>query len=76
VGTSEGRARSLTEPAQRLWHFFQEAWVELKKVHWPSRKETQATTRVVVIVVFLVAAYLGVVDWALSKFVQLLLSGS
>ena len=25
--------------------FFQESWQELKKVHWPSRKETYAATR-------------------------------
>jgi preprotein translocase subunit SecE len=76
VSTEEGRVQALTEPGRRFWRFLQESWVELKKVHWPSRAETQATTRVVVIVVFVVAAYLGAVDWALSKFVQLLLSGS
>jgi hypothetical protein len=29
--------------------FLQECWIELKKVHWPSRKETQAATIVVII---------------------------
>jgi preprotein translocase subunit SecE len=51
----------------------QEAWFELKKVHWPSRAETQATTRVVVLVVVVVAVFLGAVDWVLSNFVQRLL---
>ena len=64
---------ALTESPRRLVHFFQESWVELKKVHWPSRQETQATTRVVVLVVLVVAAYLGAVDWVLSNFVQRLL---
>jgi preprotein translocase subunit SecE len=31
--------------------FFQESWQELKKVHWPSRKETYAATLVVIVVV-------------------------
>ena len=31
--------------------FVQESWQELKKVHWPSRKETYAATVVVIIVV-------------------------
>jgi preprotein translocase subunit SecE len=75
VGMIAGRARAVTEPARRFWHFLQESWVELKKVHWPSRKETQATTVVVVLVVLLVAVYLGVVDWVLTKIAQLLLGG-
>ena len=32
---------------------FKESWQELKKVHWPSRKETYAATLVVIIVVVL-----------------------
>jgi len=71
----EERVRALTEPARRFWEFLLDVRVELKKVHWPTRKETQATTIVVVIVVFVVAAYLGAVDWVLSRFVQLLLGG-
>jgi preprotein translocase subunit SecE len=73
VRTIEESVRAITEPVRRFWDFLQDVRVELSKVHWPSRKETQATTRVVVIVVFAVAAYLGAVDWVLSRFVQLLL---
>ena len=69
---SESRAQALLEPARRFWQFLQEARIELRKVHWPSWQETQATTRVVVVVVVIVAIYLGAVDWALSRFVQLL----
>jgi preprotein translocase subunit SecE len=69
----EGRTGALLESPRRLWSFLQESWVELKKVHWPSRKETEATTRVVVLVVIVVALYLGAVDWVLSTFVQRLL---
>ena len=68
--------RALREPAQRLWDFLQDVRVELKKVHWPSRKETQATTWIVVIVVMAVAAYLGAVDWVLSTFVRMLLGSA
>jgi preprotein translocase subunit SecE len=73
VRTIEESVRAITEPVRRFWDFLQDVRVELSKVHWPSRKETQTTTRVVVIVVFVVAAYLGAVDWVLSRFVQLLL---
>jgi preprotein translocase subunit SecE len=55
---------------RRLIEFFQESWQELKKVHWPSRKETYAATLVVIIVVILVSMYLALVDLALTKAIQ------
>jgi preprotein translocase subunit SecE len=55
---------------QRLSEFFQEAWQELRKVHWPSRKETYAATLVVIIVVILVSLYLAVIDLGLTKAIQ------
>jgi preprotein translocase subunit SecE len=50
--------------------FFEEAWQELKKVHWPSRKETYAATLVVVVVVVLISIYLALVDLGLTKAIQ------
>ena len=50
--------------------FLEECWAELKKVHWPSRKETRAATVVVIIGVVIVALYLGVVDAVLAWLVQ------
>jgi preprotein translocase subunit SecE len=50
--------------------FFEEAWQELKKVHWPSRKETYAATLVVLVVVVLISIYLAVVDLGLTKAIQ------
>jgi preprotein translocase subunit SecE len=50
--------------------FFQESWQELKKVHWPSRKETYAATLVVIVVVLLISVYLAMVDLALTKAIQ------
>jgi preprotein translocase subunit SecE len=50
--------------------FIREAWQELKKVHWPARKETYAATLVVIVVVLLVSAYLALVDLALTKAMQ------
>jgi len=54
----------------RLIEFFQESWQELKKVHWPSRKETYAATLVVIIVVVLISVYLALVDLGLTKAIQ------
>ena len=53
--------------------FLQEVWAELKKVHWPSRRETYAATVVVLVVVAIVALYLGLVDFALSQLIQFIL---
>ena len=53
--------------------FVQEAWQELKKVYWPSRKETYAATAVVIIVVILVSVYLAAVDFVLTKAIQAVL---
>ncbi|HJU63507.1 MAG TPA: preprotein translocase subunit SecE [Candidatus Binatia bacterium] len=55
---------------RRLIEFFQESWQELKKVHWPSRKETYAATLVVIIVVLLISVYLAIIDLGLTKAIQ------
>ena len=51
-------------------NFLAEAIQELKKVTWPNRKETLGTTGVVLILVFFIGAYLGLVDFLLSHFVR------
>jgi len=48
---------------------------EVKKVTWPSKNEALGGTAVVVIVVFLVAVFLGIVDTILSKIVESLIAG-
>jgi len=64
------RIREFLRTAQQ---FFREVRVELKKVTWPSRKETIASTSVVLITVFLVGFYLGVVDLGLSRLIKIFL---
>lgn len=53
--------------------FLREVKVELKKVAWPSRKQTMGSTAVVLILVFIISAFLGVVDMGLSSLVRLVL---
>ena len=65
---------SLKQPVTRSREFLEECWTELKKVHWPSRKETQAATLVVIIGVVVVAVYLGLVDIVLSWVIRRALS--
>ncbi len=61
---------SLKQPVERSRQFLEECWSELKKVHWPTRKETQAATVVVIVGVIIVALYLGLVDGVLAWIVQ------
>jgi preprotein translocase subunit SecE len=61
---------SLKQPVERSRQFLEECWSELKKVHWPSRKETQAATVVVIVGVIIVALYLGLVDGVLAWIIQ------
>jgi len=53
--------------------FLFDAKIELKKVTWPSRKQTIASTSVVILVVFVVSMFLGIVDFGLAKIIKLVL---
>ena len=59
---------------QKAMDFFREVKIELKKVTWPTRKQTTGTTIVVIIFVFVIAAFLGLFDYSLSKLVQVVLT--
>ena len=51
--------------------FLREVKVELKKVTWPTRKQTLGSTLVVIILVMIIALFLGIVDIGLSNLVRL-----
>jgi len=53
--------------------FLQEVKVELGKVTWPARKETVATTWIVVVIIVLISLYLGACDIILAKLMRLIL---
>jgi preprotein translocase subunit SecE len=57
----------MKETWEKILQFFREVRVEIKKVTWPTRKETLASTVVVLITTFVIAAFLGVVDYLLSS---------
>jgi preprotein translocase subunit SecE len=54
---------------QKIREFFQEVSVELKKVSWPTRQQTMNATVVVIVVSFIVAFFLGIVDVVLARIV-------
>jgi preprotein translocase subunit SecE len=58
---------------ERIKQFLKEAKVELKKVTWPTPKQTLASTSVVIVVVVIISLFLGIVDFGLSKIIRLAL---
>jgi preprotein translocase subunit SecE len=54
--------------------FVQEVREELHKVTWPTRKETIATTWVVVVIIIIISLYLGVCDLLLNKIMRFVLN--
>ncbi len=63
----------IKEIFQKISQFLSSAKAELKKVTWPDKKQTLASTAVVIIIVFIVAIYLGIIDYALAKIVKLII---
>jgi preprotein translocase subunit SecE len=56
----------------RVQLFFRESIGELRKVSWPTRKEATNLTIVVLIVVFVMSSFLGILDAIYSQFFALL----
>jgi preprotein translocase subunit SecE len=53
--------------------FLREVKVELKKVAWPSRKQTIGSTAVVIALVMIISLFLGVVDFGISSLIRIVL---
>ncbi|MBN2283917.1 MAG: preprotein translocase subunit SecE [Deltaproteobacteria bacterium] len=63
----------IKENYNNIRQFLNEARVELRKVAWPTPKQTIASTSVVIIVVMVVSFFLGAVDLGLTKIVRMIL---
>ncbi|MBN2569045.1 MAG: preprotein translocase subunit SecE [Deltaproteobacteria bacterium] len=57
----------------KVRQFLIESKVELKKVTWPTSKQTLASTSVVIVVVIIVSVFLGLVDFGLTKIIRVFL---
>lgn len=53
--------------------FYRETSAELKKVSWPTRSEAINLTKVVLIVIVVVGAFLGILDFLFSRLFGLIL---
>ena len=57
----------------KILQFLQEVQLELKKVVWPTRKDTFASTSVVLIIVIIIAFFLGLIDLGLTRIIRVIL---
>jgi len=57
---------------KRFFSFLKEVRAELKKVSWPSRRETANTTLVVILSVFFFGFYLFFMDIIFSRIIDLI----
>jgi preprotein translocase subunit SecE len=65
-----GKVKSLINKGVQ---FLREVKVELKKVVWPTRKQTLSSTVVVIILTIIIACFLGVADMGLSSLIRVVL---
>jgi preprotein translocase subunit SecE len=54
--------------------YLTESRAEIKKVTWPTKKEARVTSIAVLVLVVVMAVFLGVVDFSMTKIVELILS--
>jgi preprotein translocase subunit SecE len=63
---TSGLDRLKSQP-QRLMTFLSDVRAEMRKVVTPSRAEVQSTTTIVILTVFLFAAYFALVDFVVGQ---------
>lgn len=61
------------QPENRFVTFYRETAAELRKVVWPTRDQAQNLTVVVLVVVTLMALFLGGIDALLTQILRFLL---
>jgi preprotein translocase subunit SecE len=66
-------ARTEKNFLEKSIQFLREVKIELKKVTWPTRKQTVGSTVVVIILVMIISFFLGAVDMGLSSLVRVVL---
>jgi preprotein translocase subunit SecE len=69
----EPRRPSAALTATSAIQFLREVKIELKKVTWPTRKQTIGSTAVVIVLVLIIAIFLGIVDVGLSSLIRAVL---
>ena len=64
--TTEQKAAERPSVIRAIGDYIRDVRVEMSKVSWPSRRELRDSTLVVIVMVFIVAIFIGVVDRLLT----------
>ena len=59
---------------QKIAHWWRETIGELRKLTWPTTQEALALTRIVAIVTVIMSILLGLMDYAFSRLIGLLVA--
>ena len=71
--SSSGTGREASK-FEQFRDYLTESKAEIKKVTWPTKKEARVTSVAVLILVVVMALFLGLVDLGLTKLVELILT--
>ena len=69
----QARLTQEVQPENRFVQFYRETTAELRKVVWPTREQAQNLTVIVLVVVVVMALFLGAVDALLTQILHFLL---
>lgn len=71
--TQEETQKNFFRNIIRFKNYLELSYVELKKVTWPTFKETKTTSIIVLVFVSIMSIFLGLVDLGLSKTIAYIL---
>ncbi len=58
---------------ERVKNFFNEVRTETKKVNYPTKEELIGSTWIVIITVILIAVFLGMIDFGISRAIKVII---
>jgi preprotein translocase subunit SecE len=61
---------------KRIRGFLEEAWSELKKVHWPTREQVRNLTVLVFVISAVIGVYIAVFDVLFTQVITRLTPGA
>ena len=75
AGTKAAAEKANREPGliEKCRTFLKEVNIELKKVVWPAKNQTIASTAVVIVLVIIVSSFLGLFDVGLKGLISMVL---
>ncbi len=65
---------NITKFFKKIGSFFNEVKVQMKKVDWPTKEETIKDTVAVISISFVVAVFLGGLDYLFGKLINIFIS--